>query len=78
MEYESDGDTNCNWCSWYNHQRINTRTGRLGNKRTSGDHPNYSIIEVGHNTKKSPGDLRRFAVTQIPVRNHQLTLVRKT
>ena len=35
----------------------------LGNKRTSGDHPNYSIIEIGQNTKKSPGDLRRLAVT---------------
>ena len=25
--------------------------------------------------KKSPGDLRRLAVTQTPVRNHRLTLV---
>ena len=29
----------------------------------SGDHPNYSIVEIGQNTEKSPGDLRRFAVT---------------
>ena len=40
-------------------------TGALGtvnkgfiNKRTSGDHPNYSIIENGQNTKMNPGDLR--------------------
>ena len=29
----------------------------------SGDHPNYSIIENGQNTEKSPGDLRRLAVS---------------
>ena len=33
-----------------------------------GDHPNNSIIENGQNTKKSPGDLRRLAVTQTPVK----------
>ena len=27
------------------------------------DHPNYSIIVNGQNTEKSPGDLRRLAVT---------------
>ena len=37
--------------------------------------PNYSIIENGQNIEKSPGDLRRLAVTQTPVRNHQLDLM---
>ena len=41
----------------------------------SGDHPNYNIIENGQNTEKSPGDLRRFAVTQTPEKNHQLKLI---
>ena len=50
-------------------------TGGLGNKRTSGNHPNYRIIKIGQNTEKSPGDLRRLVVTQTLVRNHQLTLV---
>ena len=59
MEHESDG----------------TETGGLENKRTSGDRPNYSIIEIGENTEKSPGDLRRLAVIQTPVRNHRLTPV---
>ena len=36
-------------------------------------HPNY-IIENGQNTEKSPGDLRRLAVTQSPLKDHQLTL----
>ena len=58
VEHESDGSTNCNWCSWYNQQRIGIRTGGLGNKRMNGDHPNYSITEIVQNTEKSPGDLR--------------------
>ena len=47
----------------------------LRNIRTSGDHPNDIVIEIGQNTEKSPGDLRRLAVTQTPVRNHRLTLM---
>ena len=42
-------------CSWYSHQRIDTGTGGLGNKRKNGDHPNYSIVQMGQNTEKSPG-----------------------
>ena len=33
MEYENDGDTNSNWCTWFSHQRIGTGTGSLGNKK---------------------------------------------
>ena len=69
MEHESDGDDNYNWCTWNNPQRIGTGTGRLRNQRTSEDHPDYSIIKIDQKTKKSPGDLRRLAVTQIPVEN---------
>ena len=77
MENDGDGDTSCNWCTWKNPQKIGTETGRLGNKRMCGDHPNYSIIKIGHNTKKCPGDVKRLAVAQTPVRNQQ-TLVGKT
>ena len=73
MEHEDDGDTNCNWSARYSHQKIGTGTGGLGNKRTSGDHLNYTIVEISQNTKESPGDLRRLAVTQTPVENNQLT-----
>ena len=69
MEQESDDYTNCNWCSWYIQPMIGTRTGGLGNNGTGEDCPNYSIIEIGQNTEKSPGDLRRLAVTQTPVEN---------
>ena len=36
---------------------------------------NNSIAKIGQNTKKSPGDLRKLALTQTPVVNYQLTLV---
>ena len=78
MEHESDGDTSYNWCASYSHQRIDNGTGGLGNKRTSGDHLNDSIIKISQNTEKSPGDLRRFTVVQIPVEDHLLTMVWKT
>ena len=41
------------------------------------DHPNYNIVEIGQNTYKSPGDLRRLAVTQASVKDYQLMLVFK-
>ena len=45
-------------------KRLLKRLEELVNKRTSVDHPSYYIIEIGQNTEKSPGDLRRFAITQ--------------
>ena len=76
-EHESDDNTNCDWCSWQSHQRFDIGIGGLENWWTSGDHSNYSIIEIGQNTEKSPGDLRRLAVTQTSVKDHQLTLMWK-
>ena len=58
MKHKGDDYSYCNWCARCRHQRIGKRTGRLGNKKTGGDHPNYSIIKIGQNTEKSPGDLR--------------------
>ena len=52
--------------------------GGLGNNRTSGDDPNYYNIENSQNTEKIPGDLRTLAVIQTTVKDHQLTLMRKT
>ena len=75
MEYEGDCDTNYNWCTWNNTQRISKGAGGVRNQRMSLDHPNHSIVEVGQNTEKSPGDIRRLTFIQTPVKAHQLTLV---
>ena len=77
VDHESDGYTNCNWCSWYNHQRTGTKTEGHGNNGTGGDCPNYSIVEIGHNTPKNQGNLRRLAVAQTPVEDYQLKLTQK-
>ena len=39
------------------------------------DYPNDSIADNGQNPETNPGNLRRLAVTQTPVKNHQLTLM---
>ena len=75
MEHEGNNYTNRDWCSWYSHQRIIKGTGGLGGWKTSEDHPNYSIIENGQNTEKSPGDMKSLAVTQTPMKDHQLKLI---
>ena len=41
-----------------------TRIGGLGNNGTRRDYPSYSNIEIAQNTEKSPGDLKRLAITQ--------------
>ena len=46
----------------------------LGNKRTNGDHLNYSVVEMDQNTEKSPGDLRKLAVSQTSIESYQLAL----
>ena len=43
--------------------------------QTSGDHPNCNFTVNGQNTDKSPGDLRRHAVTHTPVKDHQLMVM---
>ena len=68
MARERDDYTNLNIS-------LNKGTGGLGYKRTSGDHPNYCIIEIGQNTEKNSGYLERLAVTQTPLKDHQQTLM---
>ena len=77
-EHENEVYTNCNWCSWYNQQRIIKWTGGLGNKRMNEDPLNNCIIAIGQNIEKSPGDLKRFAEKKTLVKDHQQTLMWKT
>ena len=60
---------------WYNHQKVSTNTGGLGNNGMSGDHPNYSIIEIGLNTKKSPGDLRTCCYSNSSERSSRSNII---
>ena len=62
----------------HSYQRIGKRTRGLKNERESRDNPNYCIAEIGQSTEKSPGDLSRLVVIQIPVKDHQLMLMWKT
>ena len=78
IEHKGDYYTNHDWCFWYSQQMFIKGTGGLDCRRMNGDHPNYSIIENGQNTEKSLEDLRRFAVTQIPLKNHYLKLMWNT
>ena len=78
MEHKSNCDANCNPCAQYSHQRIEKGTGRIGNKNSSGNHPNDNTVKISENTEKSPDDLRKLAVSETPVKNYQLMLVWKT
>ena len=48
----------------YSHTRVRIEIYKM----TSRDHPEYSIIKIGQNAKKSPEDLRRFVVTENQVK----------
>ena len=72
MEHESCRDTNRNTVTKGLVQRLEYFEIV---RRVRRDHSNYSIIKLEQNPKKSPGDLSRLAVSQTPVRNHQLTMV---
>ena len=71
MEYEGYGNTNCNWYAPNNPLSLCKRTGRLRNRRISGDHEHCIIIKIGKNLD----DLKRRAVTQTPLKFHQITLL---
>ena len=77
MEYESDGDNNCTWRSRYSHQRIGKGIGRHRNKRTSGDHLIYSMVEIGQNTKKTPEDFDSRGKTSVNagLKNFQMSKI---
>ena len=77
-EYACDGDTSCNWCTWNGSQMIEKGTGAVGNRRKNWLYLDYNIVEIGQNSKKSFRDLKGLAITQVPVKAHQITLVRKT
>ena len=61
-----------------NPQRFGKGNRRFRNQRTSGDHSDYRMIKISQNTEKSPGDLRRLAVIQTHLEDHQQALLWKS
>ena len=55
--------------------RHDKEIGSVWNWRTSCDHLNYNIIEIGKNTNKNPENLRKLAVTQPLMKYHQLIVI---
>ena len=53
MGHETDGDINRSWCTYDNFQKIGKGTERPGNKKTSENHPDNSIIKIDQNTEKT-------------------------
>ena len=41
-----DSELSCNWRARTNPQRFDKDNGRLGNQRTSGEHPDKSILKI--------------------------------
>ena len=74
MEHENNGDTNYNWFARNSSQKLSKGSRRAENRRICHDLLNYNITKIGQNTEKSPGDLRRLAVTHTLVKDHHLTL----
>ena len=77
MDHEGDGGISCNRFTWNDFKMIGKGTGKIGNQKTSRNHPSYSFVKISQNIEKSPGDLRRIAVSQTPVKDHELALVGK-
>ena len=49
---------------------LRSKRGRIvGNRGTSRDHSNNRIVKIAQNTEMSPGNVRRLADTQTPVKN---------
>ena len=68
MEYEDEDDTNCNWCIW-------NGSGLQELEIEGRNRPNYRIVKIGWNTEKTPRDLKRLAVAQTLLKDHQLRVM---
>ena len=73
LELEVDGNTNTIWWPWNGLKGFGKNLEELevrGRNKTS-----HTTVEISQNTQKSPGELRKLAVTQTPGKAQQLTLV---
>ena len=73
-EHESNDDTNCNWCTWNDLQRVGTGTGKVGNQRMDRDHLNLlRWTRILRRVLETGGDLQSFRPpsTKADVKNSQ-------
>ena len=54
---------------------LEKKIGGIGNQRNNRGYSETALNRIGLNTEKSPGDLKRLAVTQTRGKDHQLKLV---
>ena len=69
MEHEGNGDTNYDWCAWNSSQKLEEL--KIG--RQAETFQTTILFKIGQNPGKSPGNLRRFAVTQTPGKYQKIT-----
>ena len=58
MVYESDGDTNCNWCTWNGSKMFKRKTRGIRNQRKNRNHLDFSSVNIDQNIEKWPRDMR--------------------
>ena len=63
-----------NWRAWNGSQRFGKWVGSVENQWTNRGYSGYNVVEISQNTENCHGDLRRLAVTHIPVKDHPLRL----
>ena len=54
---------------------LEKRQKEFWNQKKNRDDPHHCIVKIGKNTEKSPGDVRKIAVTQTLVKYYQLMLM---
>ena len=59
-------------------QKLGRKTGGILNQMKNQDHTDYRMVNIGQYTEESPRYLKKLAIIQTPVNNHQLTLMGKT
>ena len=65
VKHEGYGDTYFKRDTWNGFQGLGKGIEAVGNRRKNRDRSNYSIIEIGQNTKTSPVDLKRLSVNLV-------------
>ena len=78
MEHGGDDDTNYSWHARNSSQGLGKKTGRNENQMKTRKLTDNSIAKIILNIPMSPGNSRRLAVTQTPVKDEQLSWWEKT